>query len=360
MNDGKRCRRFAVIMAGGRGERLWPLSTAERPKQFLRLGGKQSMLQATAARVRPLIPEEDVCVVVPDAFTHFVREQLAISPERVIVEPMGRNTAPCIGLAAIKLEAEDPEGTMIVLPADHVIQDQARFLKILESAIAVAETEERLVTLGVIPDRPATGYGYIQQGKRLCASGDAEIYEVEKFTEKPDETTAVRFLQEGGYYWNSGMFVWRAAVILAAIEQHMPALYAGLQEIREHLQLPDFGEVTERVFRELKAVSIDYGVMERSDNVCVIPADIGWSDVGDWAALAEVMGQDDCGNVVFAEHVGIDTQNSMIYSTSSKPIATIGLDGVVIVDTNDGLLVIDKSRAQEVREIRKMVKGDGQ
>lgn len=358
MVDGERRKRFAVVMAGGRGERLWPLSTAEHPKQFLHLGGRESMLQATVARVRPLIPENHVYVAVPREFTHLLREQLRIPSDRMIVEPMGRNTAPCIGLAAIMLEAEDPEGIMIVLPADHVIQDQQTFIHLLETAIAIAETEERLVTLGVIPDRPATGYGYIQRGKRLPASGDAEAYEVRRFTEKPDEATAIRFLQEGSHYWNSGMFVWRVDVILAAIERHMPDLYTGLREIREHLRRPDFDEAAERVFRELTAVSIDYGVMERSDSVCVIPADIGWSDVGDWVALGEVMARDDSGNVVFAEHVGIDTQNSMIYSTSSKPIATIGLDGVVIVETDDGLLVIDKSRAQRVREIRKMVKGE--
>ncbi len=351
-------KRFAVIMAGGRGERLWPLSTAENPKQFLRFGDRQSMFRETVARVSSLIPVEDVCVVVPDVFANLVREQITISSNRLIIEPIGRNTAACIGLAAIILEAEDPDGTMVVLPADHLIQDEGRFIKLLESAITVAEAEGRMVTLGVVPDRPATGYGYIQQGKRLSKSDDAEIYDVKRFTEKPDAETATRFVRDGGYYWNSGMFVWRIDVILAAIERHMPDLYTGLQEMRNHLHRPDFAAIVEQLYRELAAVSIDYGVMERSDNVCVIPADIGWSDVGDWTAVGRVMEQDELGNVVFADHVGIDTQDSVIYSTCQKPIATIGLDGVVIVETNDGLLVIDKSRAQEVREIRRIVKGE--
>jgi mannose-1-phosphate guanylyltransferase len=338
-------------MAGGRGERLWPLSTPTRPKQFLKLSGKRTMLQETIARVNSLIPEERVYVVTPGKFAALVHEQLDIPPSNVIVEPIGRNTAPCIGLAAIILETSDPQGVMVVLPADHVIKQPERFMEILSTAVDIAGSEDYLITLGVVPDHPSTGYGYIQRGAPFPKSRNIKAYEAKRFTEKPDEATARRFLREGGYYWNSGMFIWRVDMILAEIERHMPNLYARLQEIKQHLDKPDRNAVIERVYQEQEPISIDYGLMERSENVVVIPADIGWSDVGDWSALAAILEKDENENIVHAKHVGIDTQDSVIYSTGDKLIATIGLANIVIVETEETLLVMDKARSQDVRKI---------
>jgi len=342
---------FAVIMAGGRGERLWPLSTPERPKQFLRLGGEGTMLQETVVRISALIPEENIYVVTPKGFTGLVREQLTIPEANVIAEPVGRNTAPCVGLAAIMLEAKDPQGVMVVLPADHVIKNQERFLEILAKAIEVAAAGEHLVTLGIVPDQPATGYGYICRDELFAQSDAIGVYKVEEFTEKPDKETAERFLKEGGYYWNSGMFIWRIDVILAEIERHMPKLYAGLQEVKGYREKPDAANVLQAVYEKQDPISIDYGVLERSSRVLVIPADIGWSDVGDWSALDAIFEKDEHGNIVQAKHFRIDTANSVVYSTQDKPIATIGLENIVIIETEEALLVMDKTRAQKVREI---------
>ncbi|MBC7220196.1 NTP transferase domain-containing protein [Candidatus Bipolaricaulota bacterium] len=347
---------FAVIMAGGRGERLWPLSTRERPKQFLALAGAGTMLQETADRIRPLVPAERMCVVALKEIAHLVREQLDVPDENILVEPMGRNTAPCLGLAAVVLRAKDPQAVMIALPADHVIRDRDRFLTIMKAAVKVATGGDYLVTLGIVPDRPAAGYGYIRRGELFAKSGDLEIYRAERFIEKPDHKTAERFIEEGGYYWNSGMFVWRVDAILKAITEQMPHLSAGLCEINAHLGRASWAEVVERVYRNLPSISIDYGVMERASNVLVIPAEIGWSDLGDWSALGAVIPSDSQGNVVRARHVGVETEGSIVYADNpERLVATVGLKDLVIVDTDQGLLVMPKARAQEVRRILELL-----
>lgn len=344
---------YAVIMAGGKGERLWPLSTPERPKQFLRLDGQRTMLQETIARMRPLIPVENIYIVAPKEFTRLVLEQLEldIPKENMIVEPLGRNTAPCVGLAAVMVESKDPRGVMIVLPADHVIKETERFLAILRRTIEIASSGNYLITLGIIPDYPATGYGYIHRAEPF-ENGDIEIYKVQSFTEKPDEKTARRFLEEGDYYWNSGMFLWRAEVILAEIERHMPELHSGLMRIKGNLGKPGLDRVLEEVYEVQEPLSIDHGVLERSSHVLMVPADIGWSDVGDWSALDAIISRDGEGNIIRAEWLGMDTKNSTIYSEKrEKLIATIGLENIVIIDAENALLVMDKQRAQEVRKI---------
>jgi mannose-1-phosphate guanylyltransferase len=283
-----------------------------------------------------------------------VTEQLDIKRENVVAEPYGRNTAPCIGLAATLLSKKNPKATMMLLPADHVIKNGECFQKILKSAAQVALSTGKLVTLGIVPDRPATGYGYIKFGRLVDEIDDIEVYQANRFTEKPDEERAKSFLEAGSYYWNSGMFVWRVDVILEEIRQHMPKLHNGLMEIEKHIGKPDLQKVIADVYARQESVSIDYGVMEKSSHVLAIPVDIGWSDVGDWAAMDNVFEQDSDGNVVQANHVAIDTQNCTIYQKdSTRTIATIGLDNMVIVDTKDGLLVIRKERAQQVRDIVK-------
>ena len=347
---------FAVIMAGGQGERLWPLSTRKRPKQFLNLLGKRTMLQETVERIAPLIPIENTIVVVAEQYAPLVLRQLPSLPAKnIVVEPMARGTAPCIGVAALWLSRLDPEGTMVVLPADHVITNNVRFLQCLREAIAAASAGDCLITLGIAPDHPATGYGYIRAVKEPTASNGA--MKVEEFTEKPDQGTATRFLRQGDYFWNSGMFVWRVDTILYEIKLHMPKLYEGLQVIRGHLGAVDGQAVLNQVYHDQTAISIDYGVMEKSKHVQMIPTgNIGWSDVGDWAALERVLSKDECGNSIRASHLGIDTQDSIIVSEEGKLIATLGVSNLVIVDTGKALLVMDKSRSQEVKRIVQMQK----
>ncbi len=353
---------FAVIMAGGRGERLWPLSTPEHPKQFLKLFGEETMLQATVSRIRPLIPWENIYVVTSEQHGSLVKEQLpSLPPENIITEPVGRSTAPCIGLAAVVIAQRDPRGAMVVLPADHVIQDEDRFRKLINAGLTIASEGEHLITLGITPRYPATGYGYIQGGDVLREIEGMKALKVERFTEKPDHKTAVRFLEQGGYFWNSGMFVWRTDTILDEIEIHLPNLRAGLTKIMNHLGRPDYQTVLTEVYSSQETISIDQGVMEKSANAIVIPTgEIGWNDVGDWAAWAELFPRDAAGNVVQAPHIGIETNDCVILSRSTRTdgrvIATLGVSNLIIIETDNAVLVMDKDRAQEVKRLLKLTR----
>lgn len=343
---------YAVIMAGGKGERLWPLSTPARPKQFLRILDGKSFLQVTVERITSLIPKEKVLVITPKEFVLLVHEDLDIPEENVIAEPMGRNTAPCAALAALFLAQRDPKAVMVVLPADHVIKNVEQFHLVLSKAIEIASREDYLVTLGIVPDRPATGYGYIRRGRPFAESSDPAVFHVEKFKEKPDRKTAEKFLAEGGYFWNSGMFVWRVDVFLHALSQHLPALYTTFEELREYLGQPNWDRKLAEVYQKIPAISIDHGLMEKAENVLVIPADIGWSDVGDWAALGAFLPQDADGNAVHARHLGIETKGCVIYAEDpDRLVATLGVEDLVIVDTKEALLILPKERAQEVRKL---------
>lgn len=354
---------YAVIMAGGRGERLWPLSTEECPKQFLRLFGARTLLQETAGRIQPLVPWENTLAVVGKGHAHLVSEQLPSLPvSNVIVEPVGRGTAPCVGLAALYVSQIDPKGIMIILPADHIIQNGQRFLVLLEEAVTIASEGTHLVTLGISPSSPATGYGYIRAStpcQKTASGAQIRALEVERFTEKPDLAKAESFLREGGYFWNSGMFVWRADTILSEIKEHIPPLYEGLLEIERHLGGPDEAAIVKEVYSRQRSLSIDYGVMEKSTRTCVLPTgDIGWSDVGDWSALDAALDKDEHGNVVLGRHLGVDTHDTTVISRHGGLIATLGISNLVIVDTNEVLLVMDKMRAQEVKDLLREVEQD--
>ena len=284
---------YAVIMAGGRGERLWPLSTSERPKQFLNLFGDRTMLQQTVDRVLPLVSIENVCVITAAEHVPLVKEQLPEVPdENIVGEPVGRGTAPCVGLAALLIQQRDPAGVMLALPADHVIKNERVFRELLQKAIEIAAQGTHLVTFGIDPARSETGYGYIHAPKAW--EGDAEVLEVGRFTEKPDRETAEHFLQEGTYYWNSGMFVWRVDTILEEIRQFLPDMYASLEELRSYIDSARFQEKLAGAYPNLAKISIDHGVMEKSSETLLIPAGkIDWSDVGGWEALLELLARKD-------------------------------------------------------------------
>lgn len=345
-------RVFAVIMAGGKGERLWPLSTAARPKQFLPILGGKSFLFATVERVGPLLAAEDLFVVVPKIYEELVRKELSLPWENIILEPEGRNTAPALGLSGLVLSARDPQAVMIALPSDHLVTKVEEFRQVVWAAVEVARRGEHLVTLGIKPDRPATGYGYICCGQLFAEIQGVPVFQAERFLEKPNREQALAFLAEGRYLWNSGMFIWRIDAFLRALSLHMPDLYLGLGELRPYWGRPEWEEALARIYPKLPAISIDYGLMEKAENVLVIPADIGWSDVGDWAALASIFPHDEQGNAVFAHHVGVETKGCVIYAEDpNRLVATLGLENLVIVETKEALLMLPKDRAQEVRRI---------
>ncbi|MDA8336266.1 MAG: mannose-1-phosphate guanylyltransferase [Peptococcaceae bacterium] len=323
---------YAVIMAGGTGQRFWPLSRRARPKQFLPLMGDRTMLQATVDRLTGWIPEENIIVVTGQAYLDTVSEQLP-RIGNVLGEPCGRDTAAAVGLAARQLVDRDPAAVMAVLPADHFIADPERFQTVLRAAAGWAAGGEWLVTMGVPPTRPDTGYGYIRRGEKM----DGDVYRVERFTEKPDAERAREFLASGRYLWNSGMFVWRADLILRLIARYLPELAAGLAGIGR-------GEKLAEVYPRLPRISIDYGVMERADRVLVLPGDFGWDDVGSWPALCREAGE----NVLEAKGVFLETTGSII-RVPGRVVATLGIRDLVVVDDGDCLLVCAKERAVDLK-----------
>jgi mannose-1-phosphate guanylyltransferase len=351
---------YALIMAGGIGTRLWPLSRRNRPKQSLRLLGERTMFEHAVDRIAPLFQPEQIFVVTgAEHVASLAAQAPELPPENFVVEPEGRGTAPAIGLGAIHLRRQDPAAIMVVLTADHFIADTARFRQALTAAAQIAE-EGHLVTLGVKPSSPSTGYGYIKQGESLDTVEGFAVFRAERFTEKPSLETAIHMVESGEYSWNSGMFLWRVDRIMEEFQRQMPEFYVQLAEIEATLGSPGYEPTLSRIWPQVIKQAIDYGVMEGAEDVAVIPVDVGWSDVGSWASLAELLPTDAEGNVVVGLHVGIDTRDTLIFGGSGKRlIATIGLEGMVIVDTEDALLVCPRERGQEVRAIVRRLGEDG-
>lgn len=353
---------YAVILAGGSGTRFWPLSRHLYPKQLLRIIGDETLIQQTMRRVLRCVPPEQVLISTTPAQADSIRYQLGEWKDAIqgnfVIEPEGRNTAPAIALVAAELVRRDPQAIMLVLPADHVVQGDRRFQAAVVLGAQMA-SQGRLVTFGIPPTRPETGYGYIhpQRKIRLGSKGGLTGYAVARFVEKPDAKTAVRYLKSGQYYWNSGMFLWRASTILEEIARHQPDLGAALKPIGQALQ-SGLSERLARVYRKLAPVSIDHGVMERSDRAAVIPVDFLWSDVGNWSSLEEVAAQDKAGNVVSGNVVDLGSRESILYA-DRRLIATIGLSGMVVVDTPDATLVCPKDRSQDVKTVVEILKKKG-
>lgn len=350
---------YALIMAGGTGSRLWPRSRTQHPKQFLDITGDLTMLQQSQQRLLPLIPLDRTLVATNRQYVEIVTRQLPdIPPENILGEPAGRGTAAAIGLAAVHLRKRNPDALMAVLTADHLIKKTDTFRQVLQAAADVAG-EDWLVTLGITPSYPETGYGYIERGEFLGMVGDFEGYRVERFVEKPDLSRAEGYVASGNYAWNSGMFIWRVRRILEEMERHMPELYEGLLKIEQDIHTEHAEDTLMSVFPNLPNQTIDYGIMEKAQQVAVLSVDIGWHDVGSWSAVYDVLPRDKANNVVVGRHITPDTVNSLVYSPK-RLVATIGLDDVVIVDTDDVLLVCPRSRAQDVKKIVDILKSNGE
>ncbi len=347
-------RLFVVVLAGGSGERFWPLSTPEHPKQFPPLMEGRSFFQHTVERATRLVGEARVLVATRRDLLPIVREQLPGYPvENCILEPAGRDTAACIGLAALVIERRVPGACMLVTPSDHYISPFHAFEETIRHGLALLERVDGLVTLGIPPTRPETGYGYILAGEAVPEHPAAR--RCERFTEKPDRGTAERFVADGRYYWNSGIFLWTAATLLKAVARHLPDHWACLETIRAAWGTPDEARVLDTTFPRIPRMSVDVGILERADDVYMIPATFTWDDVGAWNALGRIFATDEHGNAVVGCHVGRDSHGCVIYGTT-RPIGTIGLRDLVVVETPEGVLVCPRERAQEVKELVRMLR----
>jgi mannose-1-phosphate guanylyltransferase len=352
---------YAIIMAGGIGSRLWPRSRMVSPKQFLDLVGPDTMLQDTVRRIEPLIPVERILLIIGEEHADTVLEQVpGLSRDNLILEPAARGTAPCIGLSATVIQQRDPKAIMSVFPADHRIADAARFREAIAAAAQVAD-EDYLVTLGIAPYEANTGYGYIQRGPWLGKKNGFEAYQVQRFAEKPDKANALAFVESGEYYWNGGIFIWKAAAILDEIETHLPRLYEELQAISGAWETDRRREVLALAWQRVPETTIDYGIMEKASRVATIAVDVGWDDVGNWANLSDLLEGDEEGNVIRGRGrtLLLDTAGSYIYASAGRLVAAVGLKDLVIVDTPDALLVCPKARAQDVREIVQALEEQG-
>jgi len=350
---------YAVIMAGGRGERFWPKSRQELPKQFLRLIGDRTMLQITVDRLQKTIPPGQIFIITGKAYYDIVRGQVPEIPEEnIILEPIGRDTAAAVGLSAVAISRRDSAGVMIVLPADHYIADEEQFCAVLQSAVALAKSGEHLVTLGITPNRPETGFGYIAHGRLYQIVDGNPAYAVDRFTEKPGLQRALEYLASGHHYWNSGIFIWRVDLIQSLIAKHLPELNTGLMKIRAAYGTERYPEVLETVFAGLPKISIDYGVMEKASNVLVLPGNFGWDDVGSWTALEAYKDKDEQGNYLEGRGVLVETSNTMVLS-SDKVVATLGVEDLIVVEDRDSILVCHKGRAQEIKKVIRALQEQG-
>ena len=344
---------YAVIMAGGPGTRFWPKSRQSKPKQFLSLTGPDSLLHAAFARSRLLAPWERCWVLTDIAYGKEVAEQLPQLPDsNIVLEPANRDTAPCIGLAAWKILRQEPNAVMVVLPSDHYIADDEAFCKTLNAAIAHAAATADLVTIGIHPSGPETGYGYIEKGDFLQKEHGKAVFRAKRFVEKPPREQAVAMLDAGGYYWNSGIFVFRADAILKAIEEYLPELNQGLRSILPHLGTPVEKEILSALYPTLPKISLDYGIMEKSPRVAMVAGRFLWDDIGTWTALARYLPKDEAGNACHpaCRKLLLDTCNCIVESDGLL-VATLGVQDLLIVAWDGILLVADKERSQDVKKL---------
>ena len=345
---------YAVIMAGGVGSRFWPRSREKSPKQLLEIIGKGKMIQNTIKRISDFIQPTNIIIVTNKVQKPMVVKQLPQIPEdNILVEPIGRNTAPCIGLAALFIRRIDPEAVMVVLPADHIMQDEEEFRNVLRLAIWVAYESGSLITVGILPTRPETGYGYIQvidenDGKNPYLTRG--VYRVKAFAEKPNRQTAEQFLQSGDFYWNSGMLIWRVDAILSEIRQLLPEMYVELEKIDNAIGTNNYNNTLETAYRIIRGISIDYGVMEKAKSVYLIKGNFGWSDVGSWDEVFRLLGKDEQGNSVTGRTFVQGTKNTLVYS-GDKFVATIDVEGLIVIVTDDAVLVCKQGESQEVKEV---------
>ncbi|MDA8743339.1 mannose-1-phosphate guanylyltransferase [Rubripirellula amarantea] len=352
----------AVIMAGGSGTRFWPASRKLKPKQLLALSGQRTMIQSTVDRLGDLVPKEQQWIITNQLLADAVREQLPELPsENVVGEPCKRDTAPCVGLAAAMIQRIDADGIMVVMPSDHVIASHEKFQAAIKAGEKLIEEDPtRIVTFGIKPSYPAESFGYIERNDAATLdAGDVSAFRVKQFREKPDATTAQEYLDRGTFYWNSGIFLWRASTITDALKKNVPEMSDHLSKIADAMGSTDFDSVLQKEFSAIKGTSIDYAVMESYDNVVVIEAPFPWDDVGSWQALSRLQDPDENNNTVVGQHIGIDTKGSIIVGQPDHVIVTIDVDDLIVVQTKDATLVAPKAAEERVREAVKALEERG-
>lgn len=347
-------KKTALIMAGGRGERFWPKSRKHMPKQFLSLtdDGK-TMIQLTVERILPLVDLKDIYIVTNRDYLPLVQEQLPDLPQaNILCEPVGRNTAPCIGLGAMYIARKYQDAIMFVLPSDHLIKYNTIFLNALSDAAEVAEQGENLVTLGITPDYPETGYGYIKFNPNQTLG---RAFAVDGFVEKPDLEKAKEYLATEQYLWNSGMFIWKVSTILKNLEQYLPETYTGLQKIRAAIGTQNERSVLNQEFEAFRSESVDYGIMEKAEHIYTLAGSFGWDDVGSWLAVERIRQSNEFGNVISGNAITVDTKNTIIQG-EQKLIATVGIEDLIVVDTADALLICEKNSAGNIKKVLENLK----
>ena len=357
---------YAVIMAGGGGTRFWPWSRAERPKQVLPIVTSRSMIWETVDRLRPFIAPEHILIVTARSQADTLHREVPQIPEsNLLLEPVGRNTAPCLCLAALHIQRKSPQAVMVALPADHFISDRRGFLRTLRTAVRFAATQNILITLGVRPSEPETGYGYIQKGEPLGIAQGTPLFRAKAFREKPTLPKARVYLRRGDYFWNSGIFIWQAGVFLDAVKKFLPRLYEEMIPLRNSLGTSRERKTLEKIYARAQSVSVDYGIMEKADNVALLEAQFSWNDVGSWAALGKIWPEDEKGNVLSGgltpgrrRILAIDSAGCLIRG-EEKLIAVIGLKDTIVVEAGNAFLVCPRERAQEVRRVLEELKQRG-
>lgn len=350
--------RYVIIMAGGVGSRFWPLSRRERPKQFLDILGKgETLLQQTFRRFRSIVNEKNIYIVTSAEHTDLVSEQLRINRENILAEPFRRNTAPCLAYGTFRIMKENPDAVITVTPADHLIIKEDKFTEVIKKSFEFAEKNDALLTLGIKPDRPETGYGYIQADRKRTVSGFNNLLKVKTFTEKPDIELAKVFLESGDFYWNSGIFIWNIKAIMTAFEKHLPDMFAAFEEGKDIYGTKQETKFIGKTYAECRSISIDYGIMEKADNVYVLCTDIGWSDLGTWSSLHEHSAVDKKGNSKAGGQVFSYDSKGNIFSIAPGKIAVLqGLKDFIVVDSGDVLLIVKKEEEQNIKNYLEDVK----
>lgn len=349
----------ALILAGGKGERFWPKSREKLPKQFLDLTGKGTLLQLTAKRINKIVDWERIYVIAGRDYVELIKEQLPEIPDdNILVEPEGRNTAPCIGLSAMYIQRNHPESVMVVLPSDHFIEDEEQYCKLVIAGARLANQGENLITLGIRPDRSETGYGYIQVGEPYDDFNGHRAHKVVRFMEKPDKETAEKYLKSGNYLWNSGIFIWKVSAIMEMFSRYMPSMYQKLDKINQAWGTMEERRVLEEEFGKMDKTSIDYGIMEKAESIFVFPGAFGWDDVGNWTALERVADVDFNKNVLKGKVITVNTKGCIIQG-SDRVIATLGVQDLIVVDAGDVLLICPKAESQNVRQVIQRIREKG-
>ncbi len=345
-------------MAGGSGTRFWPRSKTAKPKQYLNIFGEDSLLQSTIKRFSTFTETDHIYIVSGKTQAEVLEQQTAMLPKQnLIYEPVGKNTLPCIGLAAMYAEKENADGIMVVSPSDHLIENDELFRDTVMAAVKIADERNGIVTIGITPSYPATGYGYVKTAENITGSERINQFKVERFVEKPNEKTASEYIEQGGFYWNSGLFVFKISVFLDAVKQFAPALYADLRKIQAQLGKSSFEQTLDTVYRAVEGISVDYGIMEHAKNIYLVEGNFVWNDLGSWESVYLTGKKDENGNAGSGETILVDTKNSYVHSERGL-IAVVGLDDVVVVQDGDTILVCKRDRAEEVKKIVDQLKAE--